>query len=1745
MATTLEELTVVLNANTRRLDRELARTQRNITRNFRQVEATATKAGRTGGTGFVTAFDGATTRGLRHSITTLTRGMAGVEKTLVDSGTRAGAGFASGMANATTKALPRTTLAITRVLNTTEKNIGQSGARAGASFATGMATAATKTLAGPQTQNQFTESGVLAAQGWTRGVDGKIRDSRGKFVSAANQAAAGLAVGVRQQTTQASSSVSTAMVSAGHSGGRSFTSGMSTGLSGMAGAFAPVAAIAGVAAGAVGSAMITAAGDFEFAMNGVRAVTGATGRDFAELEQMAKELGATTQYSATEAANAMEFLGMAGFDTTQVLSALPDVLNLAAAGNTDLARTADIASNVMSGFGIEAEESGRIADVLAQTMRSTNVDLGMLGESFKYAAPLAKAAGWSFEETAAAIGFLGNAGIQGSMAGTGLNNMLATLSDTSSTGGKKLKEFGVAAHDANGQVRPLTDILDDLADKGAGVADVIGIFGLEAGPKLQALLGQGSDGVRALIADLENADGAAQEMAQTRMEGFVGEMKGARSAVEGFFIAFADLGILEGATRAVNMVTGAVRSVTGWLVEHEKVIAPVIKAVSIFASVVLGLVGGLLAAKGAIAGVGAALGILGGPVAWVIAGVAALVTGLAVAWKRSDRFRAVVTAAWEGIQAAAATAKRFFDRYIWPGLVWGWEQVEKVAASVGRWFEDSLWPALIDGWREFRDAAQPHVERILRWLRNLRDGADGFRDRWGFLWEQAATRFRIFKDLVSRLAGNLVKQFGGWVDIITGVLSGDWGKAWDGAKTVARTGFDNIVAVGKAGAKLFWETLKLQFVQLPRAIADWLVEDAPVLERRLRTEWIPAFLGWVVEMDQKVKAKLAGWLRRFAVWLGKDVPAHIRQNLPKWSAAFTSWASGLWDKVKPKLAAFPGKFGAWVVAQAGEMGRRLDAWTDKVGQWASGLWDATKAKVNEYGERFATWMEGFADTLPERLEAWTDKVVQWIETFAESLPGRLEAWTDRFVTWIEKFAEELPDKLIALTDRFVEWATSAPEDTATAFEEADGPGKLEEQIENDWAPRLLAAFGRAMLGLALAIPGMVMRVGAALLSSFGQILKSLGEVVADAFSRLLEAGERMWMAIKDAIIAQASLLVTGMKEKVDELYDNTVGKFKELYTELVGNSIVPDMVSEIIGETGKLSGGVGGNVDSMSSSATEKAAAMQTAMVARMVAMGSQVGVALSRMSTASTSVLSGMVTALVRSLALLSTQTARLVGTLGGAFVGGFTTMATQSTRVFTTMVTTLVSVAGTLSKTLTATFADMHRKTVAGFSQTVRGVGTAWAGLRQAVAAPVRYVISPVFNQGLRPVWNRIASKVPSLSPMSALGAPGFQTGGVVDLTEGGALAGFSVQDNRVALVRDGEGVLTPAATRGLGGKAFVDAANQAGTGASKLLAKGVDAFAGGGVVGLANSFNAKAKTDFDNKGGVVAAGQEALGGMTNLVGGRFGRGVDFPGAAGYRQMQVWQAAIMAQIKKHKDDLEIGKGVKGVVKLAEKSVGRYPEVPNGSNRNAITDWYGMIGPWCAMFISWLFHQTKQSKALKGAARTAWTGDYYTSGMKRVSQAQRRPGDVQVFGTNHVRLATEKGGMGIGGNEGNNVRKYSRLGGTLFRPAFARGGVIEARDFWHQDQGWEGPFPGEHTEQMREIWNGVQTYDQGGWLAPGYTLAYNNTGGPEPIGAEPIVVEIDLKGDDEDMVRRLRKQVKIKGGGNVQVALGAGGGRA
>src|SRR5699024_11173105 len=213
---------------------------------------------------------------------------------------------------------------------------------------------------------------------------------------------------------------------------------------------------------AMGTAIMTTGAKFDDQMSTVKAVTGATGKEMDNLRSLAKEMGKTTRFSASEAGEGMEMLARAGFETDEIMSALPSVLDLAAAGAVDLGDAADITSNILSGYGMEADETARITDVLARASADSNVDVEGLGEAFKYVGPIASDMGISIEDTAAAIGFLGDAGIQGGQAGRQLRKGLQSPAAPTSEASGLMNELGIEIFDSNGEMKDMPGILSEL-----------------------------------------------------------------------------------------------------------------------------------------------------------------------------------------------------------------------------------------------------------------------------------------------------------------------------------------------------------------------------------------------------------------------------------------------------------------------------------------------------------------------------------------------------------------------------------------------------------------------------------------------------------------------------------------------------------------------------------------------------------------------------------------------------------------------------------------------------------------------------------------------------------------------------------------------------------------------------------------------------------------------------------------------------------------------------------------------------------------------------------------------------------------------------------------------------------------------------------------------------------------------------------------------------------------------------------
>lgn len=552
------------------------------------------------------------------------------------------------------------------------------------------------------------------------------------------------------------------------------------------------APIAGIGIGAI----MTGA-KFEKGMNRVAALTQATGSDFDAMKDKAKELGRTTAFSATQSAEAMGFLAMAGFKSNEIVGAMPSVLSLAAAAQMDLGDAADITSNIMTGFGMKVEDLGHINDVLVKGMTSANVDLTMLGESMKYVGPVAASAGMKFEETAAAVALLGNAGIQGSMAGTALRGAMTRLLVPSDDAALAMKQLGVVALDSQGNLKSMTDIVGQLEDSGMSTAQAMTIFGQRAGPAMLALVDQGSGALDEMTKSLEDSGGTAKRVADTQMEGMSGAITEMKSAFEGLMIAISE-DILPILTKLIDKITPLLQK----FVSAPKPIKLIVIGIAALAMVmgpillIIGmLIPGITALTTVIGIMSAAFGALNlsmGIILLVVLGVAAAIAAIIIVWKNWDKIVATFLSVWDKFKEGMGWLGDTF-KGLWDGAKTAvtdfFEVVKQTFATVSQAvFDifDSKWGWLLPGgilfkaikliWDNWEDIwAAIEIIAIVAWEKiseafvkyfgwMLPGGAihtalTATKDKFAEIWDSVKAKF----DTVTTAISDLWKNHFGWM----------------------------------------------------------------------------------------------------------------------------------------------------------------------------------------------------------------------------------------------------------------------------------------------------------------------------------------------------------------------------------------------------------------------------------------------------------------------------------------------------------------------------------------------------------------------------------------------------------------------------------------------------------------------------------------------------------------------------------------------------------------------------------------------------------------------------------------------------------------------------------------------------------------------------------------------------------------------------------------------------------------------
>lgn len=526
--------------------------------------------------------------------------------------------------------------------------------------------------------------------------------------------------------------------------------------------------------------------NFTSTMSEVSAISGATGEDFEKLEACAREYGATTVFSASNAAEALKYMSLAGWDADQSTSALGGVLNLAAASGMELGAASDMVTDYLSAFAMEAGDAAYFADLLSYAQSHSNTTAEALGEAYKNCAANLNAAGQDVETVTSLLEGMANQGYKGSEAGTAMAAIMRDITNGMKDGAIKIGETSVAVMDAQGNFRDLTDILTEVeaATNGMGDAEravaLSSTFTADSTKGLNLILNEGMDKIAGYEEELRGASGSAEEMANIMNDNLSGDVAAMNSAFEELGLKIYDA--LESKLRAgVQFITNGVIPAIEWLGGH---IPEVTIAVSGLGAVIAAMNWGTISSKiamvkGALVKLAAALGGVSLPAIAIIAVITAVALAFTNLWKNNEEFRNKITAIWDGIKAKFDEfGQGIVDRL--NALGFEFEDITEVMKAVWDGFCEVLAPIFEGVFQQIGNILSEALD-ILTGLFDIFAGI--FTGDWDMVWQGVQEVFGAVWDFVVATFENWISTFTSLADTVLGWFGTDWETVWTNVKT--------------------------------------------------------------------------------------------------------------------------------------------------------------------------------------------------------------------------------------------------------------------------------------------------------------------------------------------------------------------------------------------------------------------------------------------------------------------------------------------------------------------------------------------------------------------------------------------------------------------------------------------------------------------------------------------------------------------------------------------------------------------------------------------------------------------------------------------------------------------------------------------------------------------------------------------------------------------------------------------------
>lgn len=789
----------------------------------------------------------------------------------------------------------------------------------------------------------------------------------------------------------------------------------------------------------VGAAAVKTATDFEAGMSEVKAISGATGSEFDALRDKAIEMGAKTKFSASDSADAFKYMAMAGWDASQMMDGIAGIMDLAAASGEDLATTSDIVTDALTAFGLQASDSAHFADVLAQASSKSNTNVGLMGETFKYVAPVAGALGYSIEDTAVAIGLMANSGIKGSQAGTALRSTITRLAKPVGEAKDAVEELGISITNADGTMKPLSQTMVELREKFAGLTEeqkaqyAAMLAGQEGMSGLLAIVNASDEDFQKLTDEINNANGAAEDMASVMMDNTAGAVEQLKGALESAGILIGEkltpyirklaewitglvekfnslseeeqdqivkFGLILAAIGPVLLILAKVISVVSTVVKAFKLFGTTMTTIKTSVDLVKAGYAGLATQMGGIpklvAGISTGFGGMLAPIMAVVAVVAVLIGAFVTLWKTNEDFRNKMTQIWNKIKISI---DGFFD-----GVV------ERINA-LGFDFE-SITEVIKAVWLALCDILAPVFEGAFNTIAIVLDG--------------------VFNQILSVM------------DIFIGLFTGNWEQLGEGVKgvvsgiveTFANLGSNILSVIGDIGSEIlnklgfekaaegfqnFFDTLSDLFGQIPELLSG--VIDTIV---SFFTETIPNAFNSAIEAVQGFVDNIIEFFtvtvpEAFSTFVNETIPNAINsivqwfEQLPymigyaigELIGYFYLFATNLWTWITTELPLIIEGIIQWFAQLPSRIWEWLTGVVTNVINWGVEMYNNAVLAASNFVNGAIEWIS----QLPSRIWAWLTSTVSNVISWGANMVSQARSVATNFVNSFISFITSLPSKV--------------------------------------------------------------------------------------------------------------------------------------------------------------------------------------------------------------------------------------------------------------------------------------------------------------------------------------------------------------------------------------------------------------------------------------------------------------------------------------------------------------------------------------------------------------------------------------------------------------------------------------------------------------------------------------------------------------------------------------------------------------